>query len=107
MDPNQKFPNKTASKEKYTGKQLVMLGPNSGFKDIRQKAGDVSLRLAPSSDYQNGGQAYKKAFDEADGIVFEQFGVAVINPDHEQQINTLRESARTQNTFLYSEPERY
>ena len=84
-----------------------MLSNTSGFSDIRKKAGTASLRLAPSGDYQKDGNAYKKAFSEADGIVFERLGVAVINPHHEEQINELRSAARTQNTFVYSEPERY
>ena len=79
MDPSEKSPNRIENKEKYTGRQLVMLSNTSGFSDIRKKAGTASLRLAPSGDYQKDGNAYKKAFSEADGIVFERLGVAVIN----------------------------
>ncbi|WP_194976959.1 S8 family peptidase [Aquiflexum lacus] len=91
----------------FTGKRLVMLDPGAKFKDIEEGAEGASLRLAPSSDYKSHEEDYLEAFDQADGIVFENFGVAVINDNHQEEINVLTSSARTKSMFLYDEPERY
>src|SRR5690606_15881179 len=58
-------------------------------------------------DYPHNSNSYQKAFQEADGLVFERFGIAVINKDHEDQINRLASSAKSRKTSLYSEPERF
>jgi len=94
-------------KPEFTGRRLVMLDPNADFKDIEKGAEGASLRLAASSDYKSHEEDYVEAFDQGDGIVFENFGVAVINENHEEEINVLTSSARTKSIFLYDEPERY
>ncbi|MCH6236123.1 S8 family serine peptidase [Cognataquiflexum rubidum] len=94
------------SKPEFTGKRLVMLDHNAKFKQIEGEAGEASLRLASSSDFKSHEEDYVKAFDQADGIVFENFGVAVINENHQEEINVLTSAARV-NSFLYDEPERF
>ena len=100
-------PEVLASKPEYTGKRLVMLDPKAKFKDIEGEAGGASLRLAPSSEFKSKQEDYIKAFDQADGIVFENFGVAVVNENHEAEINSLTTASRTKSIFLYDEPERF
>jgi subtilisin family serine protease len=100
-------PEKLDLKPEFTGRRLVMLDPKAKFKDIEGEAGGASLRLAPSSEFKSHEEDYMKAFDQADGIVFENFGVAVINENHESEINVLTSSARTSSIFLYDEPERF
>jgi subtilisin family serine protease len=95
------------SKPEFTGRRLVMLAPDAKFRDIESQAGEASLRLANSAEYKSHEEDYINAFDQADGIVFERFGVAVINENHEAEINTLTTSARTKSVFLYDEPERF
>ncbi|MCL6261727.1 S8 family serine peptidase [Aquiflexum sp. TKW24L] len=99
-------PEVLASKPEFTGKRLVMLDHNAKFKQIEGEAGEASLRLAPSSDFKSKTADYMEAFNQADGIVFENFGVAVINENHQEEINVLTSAARI-NSFLYDEPERY
>ena len=94
-------------KDKFTGKRLVLLSSESSFNQASEEAKNSSLRLANSLDYQSDTNNYKKAFQDADGIVFERFGVAVINENHEDQIKNLTASASSRQTFLYTEPERY
>lgn len=94
-------------KPEFTGRRLVMLDRGAKFKDIEKEAEGASLRLAPSSEYKSHEEDYVEAFDQGDGIVFENFGVAVINENHEEEINVLTSSARTKSMFLYDEPERY
>ena len=94
-------------KPEFTGRRLVMLDPGAKFKDIEKEAEGASLRLASSSEYKSHEEDYVEAFDQGDGIVFENFGVAVINENHEEEINVLTSSARTKSLFLYDEPERY
>jgi subtilisin len=85
----------------------VKLDSKATHKAITTHAKSASLKLASFSDYSEGVKDFHKAFDEADGIVFEQFGVAVINEDKEKQVSILTESSSSKNTFIYSEPERY
>lgn len=94
-------------KPEFTGRRLVMLDRGAKFKDIEKEAEGASLRLAPSSEYKSHEEDYVEAFDQGDGIVFENFGVAVINENHEEEISALTSSARTKSIFLYDEPERY
>jgi subtilisin family serine protease len=91
----------------FTGRRLVMYAPEAGLRSIEKAAEDASLRLATSSDFKTHEEDYVKAFSQADGIIFERFGVAVINENHESQIGTLTTSARTRELFLYDEPERF
>src|SRR5690554_1147372 len=91
-------------RKKYTGKRLVVLNDSSSYQSVNNQVSEVALRLANSKDYPKG---YDDAFREADGIVFERFGIAVINEAHDEQINSLTTSAKFKATFLYSEPERF
>ena len=63
-----------------------MLAPDAKFSDIASQAENASLRLANSTEYKSHEEDYINAFDQADGIVFERFGVAVINENHEAEI---------------------
>lgn len=101
------FQQQSTSRPKFTGKRLVMLDAKASHKTISTHAKNASLKLAAFSDYGKETDDYTKAFDEADGIVFEQFGVAVINQNNDAQISMLTESSGSKNTFIYSEPERY
>jgi len=107
MLTSQEIEQQTEKKPKFTGKQLVMLDSNATNKTINTQAKNASLKLATFSDYKNDVQDFYKAFDEADGIVFEQFGVAVVNEQKEEQVSMLTRSSGSKNTFIYSEPERY
>lgn len=94
-------------KPEFTGRRLVMFNPDAGMKDIENAAKNASLRLARSSDYKSHEEDYVEAFSQADGIVFENFGVAVINENHESEIGALTSTAKTSDLYLYDEPERY
>jgi len=100
-------PEKLDQKPEFTGRTLVMLAPDAKFNQIEAQAGNASLRLAPSSEFKSNEGDYLNAFDQGDGIVFEKLGVAVINENHESEINTLTTAARTKSVFLYDEPERF
>ncbi|MDI9340329.1 MAG: S8 family serine peptidase [Sediminibacterium sp.] len=91
---------------KFTGKQLVLLDKKANSRSIAASTKNASLKLASFSDYKSNVGEYRKAFNEGDGIVFDQFGIAVINENREDQISVLT-SSRSRSTFLYSEPERY
>lgn len=104
MEPYKNFKAPSGNKPKYTGKTLIMMDQSGGHKKINDEAKGASLRLAFSGDYKNHEEDYLEAFNEGDGIIFEQFGVAVINEAHDEEINVLTNARRA---FIYSEPERY
>lgn len=106
MHADQDF-SKSQGRLKYTGKRLIVLRDAGSYQSVNDQAKDVSLRLASSMDYAKGLKGYHEAFREADGIVFERFGIAVVNETHDEQITSLTTSARSRETFLYSEPERF
>ena len=91
----------------FTGKRLVMLSSNATNKTISTHAKRASLKFASFSDYKKDNEDYTKAFNEADGIVFEQIGIVVVNENRDKQISMLTESSGSKRTFIYSEPERY
>lgn len=94
--------------QKFTGKQLVLLDTDASARSVREGAANASLMLASFSDYENDGAPdFMSAFNEADGIVFEKFGVAVINENLTEEISVLTESSKSRKTFIYSEPERF
>jgi subtilisin len=107
MITSQEVQQQSEQRPKYTGKRLVMLDSKASYKTITSHSKTASLKLASFTDYTEGVRDYYKAFDEADGIVFEQFGVAVVNENKERQVSLLTESSASKSTFIYSEPERY
>lgn len=104
MDPYYNNQAASGKKPEFTGKKLVLLHPEASFKNIDEEASGAALRLAPSGEYKNKEGDYAKAFEEGDGIVFEKFNVAVINADHDEQVNGLMAARQS---FQYMEPERY
>lgn len=98
---------KTTVKQKFTGKQLILINTNATSKSITTHSKNASLKFASFNDYKNEPNDYHKAFTEADGILFEEFGIAVVNKDRDRQVNMLTSSSKSKSTFLYSEPERY
>lgn len=101
------MPEDHSSKPQYTGRRLVMMEPGASHKNISDAADKVSLRLAFSTDYKGHEEDYANAFDEADGIVFEKFGIAIINDHHEGEIGELTNAPMSRRVFLYDEPERH
>ncbi len=95
------------NRPKFTGKYLVMLNANTAPKAIITRAKNASLRLASFSDYKEDVENFGNAFNEADGIVFENSGIAVINKKNKSQISKLIATDGGRNAFIYSEPERY
>ncbi len=108
MEPFQKdSPNDASDRPIYTGKRLVLINKDAGNAQIDKETQNASLRLVFSSDYSTHEEDYVEAFEKADGIVFEKFGVAVINENHEEEVNRLTSSPNARRTFLYDEPERF
>lgn len=104
------IPIKPTTKEdlpRYTGKYLVSVNPRSQKKTIMTMAKEKSVNLACSADYKNRLQDYHKAFEEADGIFFEECKIVVVNQHKEKEIAELTRQAKSKNTFYYYEPERY
>ena len=85
------------SKEKprFTGRKLVMLNPEVSLKRLSNQAKVASLKLANFSDYNSPDVDFSKAFEEADGIVFEKLGIAVINENRDRQVSMLTASTAT------------
>jgi subtilisin len=94
------------TKPKFTGKRIVMLDKSAKHSDVTRKAKSASIILASMGDYSTK-KNYLEAFKEADGIIFDEFKVAVVNDNKVKEINTLTSAVKTKDTFLYSEPERF
>jgi len=98
---------KVSTRPKFTGKSLVKIDPEASHKTIASHAKNASLKFASFNDYTNNEQDYTRAFEEADGIVFDGFRVAIVNENRDRQISVLTDSSVSKNTFIYSEPERF
>jgi subtilisin len=107
MDTKNRMPEDNTSKPEYTGRRIVMIDADASYKKINDAAKGVSLRLSFSKDYKNHEEDYINAFRDSDGIVFEKFGVAVINANYEAELDQLTSVPQARRVFLYDEPERY
>ncbi len=97
------------ARPKFTGKELVVLSKQSTTKQFLKYAGNVSMKMASSRDFQNdtNEDMIEKALTQADGIVFEKLKVAVINKDGDQRMRSLSASSTGRKTILRTEPERF
>ncbi len=87
-----------------TGRYLVLMregGAKAGLKALRDTAG---LRVASTSDFAEGAVEGKQ-LAEAEAILFEDLGVAVVDTPPEQ-IQALSAAAAEENAILAIEPER-
>lgn len=100
-----KQPPKSDEKPKFTGRKLVRLAPGASRNLIESKVKNASIKVASFKDYGSDEKNYNKAFEEADGILFEELGIMVINPAKQEGIRML--TINENQTFLYEEPERY
>lgn len=94
-------------RKKFTGRKLIQVSESASAKSIDRYSKNASIKLASFSDYKSNPNEYTKAFNEADGILFEAFGIAVVNENRQKEVNRLTTYARSKTTFIYSEPERY
>jgi subtilisin len=95
------------SRRMFTGRRLVMLDKHANVKKIEDVSQDVSLNFAFSSDFSAPGKNFEKALEQADGLVFENLGIAVVKEAYEDQVRKIAEGPRARRVFLYDEPERY
>lgn len=102
------YPNKNIQENlpRFTGRQLVSVNPRSQVKTILKKAKEMSLDLVCFEAYKNK-EDYYKAFEEGDGILFKNCGVAVVNSHKVKEISELVKNSNSKDTFYYYEPERY
>ncbi|KQR66971.1 S8 family serine peptidase [Pedobacter sp. Leaf176] len=90
----------------YTGRQLVMVEPGSKRISIAATAKKASINLASFNDYGAEDADFTMAFEDADGIVFEQLGIMVVNEEKQENVSSMLGTA-TFSESNYAEPERY
>jgi subtilisin family serine protease len=101
---------KEAGTHRFTGRDLVVLNDTAGSTAIERKAQSASLRMANLRDYKSATSpltAVSKALAEADGVVFDQLKVAVVNAPHTEQVHRLTAARSGDRIFLGQERERY
>lgn len=101
---------KEAGNHRFTGRDLVVLDDTARGAAIERKAQTVSLRMANLRDYKSATSpliAVSKALAEADGVVFDQLKVAVVNAPHTEQVHRLTTARSSDRIFLGQERERY
>jgi subtilisin len=97
--------NQYPPRQRFTGRRLVKINPDASDNDITSHSRNASLRLASFADYSK--EDYTKAFEEADGLYFDGFRIAIIKENFEDRIKLLTETSGSRRTFYYSEPERF
>lgn len=101
---------KEAGTHRFTGRDIVVLNDTAGSTAIERKAQTASLRMANLRDYKSATSpltAVSKALAEADGVVFDQLKVAVVNAPHTEQVQRLTTARSGDRIFLGQERERY
>ena len=90
-----------AVRQRFTGRLLVRLKPGLSKAALGQKVKTRSLKLVSSEE---SGSGIVKLLEQADGVVFERLGVAVINENAAGKVKQLL--ALRDSPFVSSEPER-
>lgn len=88
-------------RRRFTGRILVRLKPGLGKAVLGQKVKTRSLKLV---SLQEPGSDILKLLQQADGVIFERLGIAVINENAAGKVRQLL--ALRDSPFLSSEPER-
>jgi subtilisin family serine protease len=98
--------NRSINQKKFTGRRLVLLNANTSFKTFNTSAKKSSVRMAHFNDFVNKPETSEQAFDDADGLFFDDLKVAIMNDNKDEEKRLLRTSA-TKREILFTEPERY
>lgn len=97
-----------SERPRFTGKQLVTLNRDTSSVKLENLAANMSLRMINSKDFNdNDGQGLQAALRQADGVIFDNLKMAVINKNQGSQLKKLLTASKTSSHFLSSEPERY
>jgi subtilisin len=114
VPPSKREPVLSAEKEagthRFTGRDIVVLNDTTSSTAVERKAQTASLRMANLRDYKSATSpqaAVSKALAEADGVVFDQLKVAIVNAPHTEQVHRLTASRSGDRIFLGQERERY
>ncbi|RYF77607.1 MAG: peptidase S8 and S53 subtilisin kexin sedolisin, partial [Chitinophagaceae bacterium] len=67
----------------------------------------ASLRMASTRDFGSDMTRYHEAFQQADGLFFDAFKVAVVNEGNEDQLSFMVSATAGTNDQITSEPERF
>lgn len=99
---------KLADLPRFTGNQLVVLNPESSFKETTRSAKKGSIRMANIRDFDNGSNYdLETSLQQADGLIFDKLNVAIIAKSSKDKLGTIMATTEGAKKFLSIEPERY
>lgn len=92
---------------RYTDREIVILNGNSSVSQLQKEVANLSLRLASNRDFYKKPNLLQRAFEQADGLIFDNLGLAIVNQARNHSSFKLTIHPRAQQFFLTSGPDRY
>lgn len=98
---------KHGDRPRFTGKRILTLNKEARPAAIHKLSRNASLKMASIRDFGSDLSRYQEAFQQADGIYFDSFKVAVVNEGREDQLSFMMAATSGTSDQMSTEPERY
>jgi subtilisin family serine protease len=98
---------KQNDRPRFTGRRIVMMNKEAPSTFIKKFTQKTSLNLASIRDFKSDVNNFHEAFNQADGIYFDTFKIAVINEGNEEPIKLMQDANADTRNSIISEPERF
>ncbi|RYZ56933.1 MAG: peptidase S8 and S53 subtilisin kexin sedolisin [Chitinophagaceae bacterium] len=98
---------KQDNRPRFTGKRILTMSSDAKRSSIQKLTRGASLKMASINDFKSDMTRYNEAFQQADGIYFDNFKVAVVNEGNEDQLSFMMAASAGTSDQVRSEPERY
>lgn len=92
---------------RFTGKRIVTMNKEARSSAITKLTKNASLKMASIRDFSSNMANYHEAFNQADGIYFDTFKVAVVNEGNQEQLSFMMSASAGTADQVNSEPERF
>lgn len=97
----------TANKPRFTGNRIITMNRDAKPASISRLSRNASLKMASIRDFKSDLSNYHEALDQADGIYFDNFKIAVFKKGKEEQVKFMTDASMGTNSHMVSEPERF
>ncbi|MDQ3276719.1 MAG: S8 family serine peptidase [Bacteroidota bacterium] len=98
---------KQGNRPRFTGKRIITMNSEAKPASIQKLSRSASLKMASINDFKSDITRFNEAFQQADGLYFDKFKVAVINEGNEDQLSFMMAASTGTSDQVRSEPERF
>jgi subtilisin family serine protease len=95
------------ARPRFTGKRIITMNSEAKPASIQKLSRSASIKMASINDFKSDMTRFNEAFQQADGLYFDNFKVAVVNEGNEDQLSFMMAASAGTSDQVRSEPERY